>query len=49
MNGARDQFLPSAGLSQDEHRGITRSNRLNLCQDVLQRRALTDNFRKILG
>src|SRR5260370_41938570 len=50
MDGARDQFLPRAGLAEDEHGRVGRRYRLHLLEAVSERAALADDFpERVLG
>ncbi len=50
VNGARDQFLPRAGLAEDEHRRVGRRDGLHVLEDVSERAALADDFpERVLG
>src|SRR5215467_7027151 len=50
MNSARNQFLACAGLSIDQHCGLSRSNSLDLMEDVAKDFAAAyDLFETLLG
>src|SRR5213080_4804763 len=50
VNGARDQFLPRAGLAEDEHGRVGRRDGLHVPNGVSERTALADDFpERVLG
>src|SRR5439155_17571771 len=50
VDGACDQFLPRAGLAEDEHGRVGRRDGLHLLQGVVEERALADDlFERVFG
>src|SRR5438132_886323 len=44
VDGARDRFLPRAGLAEDEHGRVGRCDGLHLLEDISEKTALADDF-----